>query len=111
MAESGLGCLLMPCYSHRFPLSCPNSRSLAKLVSKRLDIESLSLYAQGEECIVRTYTTTADGTLMGFPTWESRLLVSEESILQRQGRKNASELSRRYRPATVWYTSVVMYKE
>jgi hypothetical protein len=42
MAESGLGCLLMPCYSHRFPLSCPNSRSLAKLVSKRLDIESLS---------------------------------------------------------------------
>ena len=36
----------------------------------------------------------------GFPDLASGSRVSEESIPQRRGRKNASELSRRYRPAT-----------
>lgn len=36
----------------------------------------------------------------GFPDLASRSRVSEESIPQRRGKKNASELSRRYHPAT-----------
>src|SRR2546421_11293743 len=42
MAGNSLGCLFMPSYSHRFPSLATHSPGLAKLVSKRLDIESLS---------------------------------------------------------------------
>ncbi len=38
-----MGCLPMLSCSHRFPFPATHSLGLAKLVSKRLDIESLSL--------------------------------------------------------------------
>jgi hypothetical protein len=44
MAGSSMGCLPMLSCSHRFPFPATHSLGLAKLVSKRLDIESLSLF-------------------------------------------------------------------
>ena len=48
-------------------------------------------------------TTVAD-TMVGFHYWTSRSPVSDESIPERGGRKNVSELARSYHVATRWYT-------